>query len=1036
MLNEKEIEDWNSYAIDRLRRYEEDEADPIINVRDVLRQGKNGQYIWELLQNAEDAHAANVRISLDRDYLLFEHDGELTFTYEDAKAISKIGYTGKIDKPAIGQFGVGFKSVFKYADMVQIHTGQLNFALENYTKVINNIAAPKISRMSSDSTLFRITFKDTEKVSAYEDSKALLESLNHESILFLKFLKTVTINIGSAELSLVKREFEGYLIEIEVKNEQRANSTYWYSKTQSITAELRDGNSDSKGTRETYLGFAFQLESLNVNLEPVATENSKIFTYFPLADETSNLKFHIHAPFVINLARTMLDTEERNTIYNRKLVQYISMFLVSDLLHLHNKKGLPDRLLEIFPVSSDHVPAAFADIGNSIHAIFQNNKMVTVSDSIKANPSEVFQASPEVIELIGTSGLEFFNEVANSKLHRIDPKKNSNGKYFLPNARSARVATFLRHIGVAKIDNEKVSEFFSEINYILRNDNLEGNKAIININLLAWLNSKNDSAMRNLYEIISNIALQKNKLSNLPIFRTYGEEADLHLRLHEVYLPSSLDQKDSDVLKSSIYYKDFVRDQKLEKIEEFFDNLGIEEKDPWVVLRNRITAERHPDGKAKDLERMEQFLRFYKVDKDRFLRLARGNILIVATYPDGKEYWSKPEAIFKETKEFPLTRLNSMAEKGEKVPVLWSGYPESEDFLKMVRDLGVKFRLSTKGEGVDLSVTFLQTIINSRDLYLIKILWLFVQKMDYSDFKDKYILRKIDADTKVFEILTQSEWIPLASGEFSTPYHCNPEELATDFKEYNGVFFQISDFGKKIMDEKLQSEESNTLAKNAGFESAEIMEIAAKLASQYSIDDLRKLDKTDRMNEMHSVKDFEDVVKESKRRESVSPQIAHEKEQVISRTTYEPAQELRKEHLKKLYGNPNGNVSCQMCNLIQMPFKAPRSDDNIEWDYFEAVALFKKYKVESSANVVALCPTCSAKLKFFRNTHPSLSDRRITAEISRLKTDLDSGLIDSNSEIFFEFTLLSTDHTMKFNKQHLLLLYGLVENSKEHNASD
>ena len=62
--------------------------------------------------------------------------------------------------------------------------------------------------------------------------------------------------------------------------------------------------------------------------------------------------------------------------------------------------------------------------------------------------------------------------------------------------------------------------------------------------------------------------------------------------------------------------------------------------------------------------------------------------------------------------------------------------------------------------------------------------------------------------------------------------------------------------------------------------------------------------------------------------------------------------------------------------------------------------------------------------------------RRIAAEISRLKTDLDSGLIDSNSEIFFEFTLFRSSHTMKFNKQHLLLLYGLIENSKENNASD
>ena len=1035
MLSSTEIEEWNSYAVDRLRRYNEDEADPIINFRDVLRQGKNGQYIWELLQNAEDAHAVNVRIKLTRDSLVFEHDGELTFTYEDAKAIRKIGFTGKIDKPAIGQFGVGFKSVFKYADKVEVHTGQLNFALENYIKIINNIKPPEIKRMSEGSTLFRISFKEQERSKAYEDSKELLESLNHESILFLKFLKTISIDIASTETFLIKKEYPGSLVAIEVKSPQNTHTTYWYSKTHNVTAELRDGNSNSKGTRETYLGFAFQLKSLNPSLEPIAVEDGKIFTYFPLADQVSNLKFHIHAPFVINLARTMLDTEESNSIYNQKLVQNISMFLVSDLLHLHNENGIPESFLEVFPVPSDNLPQILTPIGKSIYEIFQNNNMVKVSDSIQANPNEVFQAAPEIIALIGTSGLQLFNQAANSKFRRIDPKKRSTGKYFLPSAHSARMATFLRHIGVAKIDNEKMTDFFSEINYVLRDDNSEDVKIDIRNNFLAWLNSKDDVAIRSLYQVIANIALQKTKLSNLPIFRTYGQGGKSHVRLQEVYLPSSLEQQDEDVLKATIYYKDSVRSQKLEKIEELFENLGIEEKDPWVVLRHRIEGERHPDGKAKDLERLSYFLQFYKEDKDRFLKLARGRIDLVSTYPDGKEYWCKPEEIFKESKDFPLAKLNSMAERQEKVPVLWNGYVDSEEFLKMVRDLGVKFRLGTVGEGSELTVTFLEAIIRSKDLTLLKLLWNLVQRMDYSDFKNRY-LRQFESDTKVFEVLTQSEWIPLIDGKFSTPYNCDPDKLAVDFKEYTGVFFQISDFGKRILDEKLKSEEAIALAENAGFPSVEAMEIAKRLSSQYSVEELRKLERKDQLNEMQSVKDFESVITESKLRESSSPQIIHENELTINRTTYEPAQEIRKGHLKKLYGGSSGNMSCQMCNLIQMPFKTPRSDDNIEWDYFEAVALFKKYKIESSANAVALCPTCSAKLKFFRNTDSSLSDRRLAAEITRLKTELDDGRLDSNSEIFFEFNLLGSNHTMKFNKQHLLLLYGLIENSKENHASD
>jgi hypothetical protein len=832
VLSEVEVEKWNNYAIDRLRRYEEEKADPIINVRDVLRQGKSGQYIWELLQNAEDAHATNVTINLTRDYLTFEHDGKLTFTYQDAVAISKIGYTGKTDKPAIGQFGVGFKSVFKYASKVEVHTRDINFALEDYIKIINNIELPEEHKGISDNTFFKINFKNNASVEAYKDSNDLLKSLNHESILFLKYLKNINVKIMSEELIINKKELAGFITEIIVINDGSESSTFWYCKKQDVTDELRDGNSESKGTRESYLGFAFQLTDASKNLSTVAVEDAKIFTYFPLADQTSNFKFHIHAPFVINLSRTMLDTDEKNKAINEKIVRYISIFMAGDLLEIHKNNLLSESFLSVFPVPRDGIPQIFSDISKSIYEIFQNNKMVQVSDSIKANPSEIFQASPEIIEMIGDSGLNLFNETANSKYRRVDPKQTSTGKYFLPNTTNTRAGSFLRHIGVTRIDNEKLSDFFSELNYILRVDNSDQIRSSVKASLLSWLKNKDDISIRNLYSVLAKIELQKNRLSNLPIFRTYGDGNDSHARLEQVFLATSLDQRESDVIKSTIYFKDQVKIQKLEEIKEFFDNLGLIEKDPWVVLKFEIKAERHPEEKAKEVERISRFIRFYIEDKDRFLQLARGKIDLVATYPDGETYWCRPDEIYRESKDFNLKKLNSMADASEKVPILWGDYALTEDFIKMISDLGVNSNLNTIQKGIDITVTFLNTIINSKDLSLIKILWNFVNKMEYSDFKIN-IARNFDSETKVFQILKESSWIPMANGSFSTPYDCNVDELAPEFRDLSGAFFEISDFGEKSRYEKLQSEENRILAISAGFGSAETMAQAAKLFEQF-----------------------------------------------------------------------------------------------------------------------------------------------------------------------------------------------------------
>ena len=83
-------------------------------------------FIYELLQNADDALATEVTILLDRKSLIFKHNGSVHFTVTDVEdesitpghinSIVGIGDSTKGDKEAtnkIGKFGIGFKSVFQ-----------------------------------------------------------------------------------------------------------------------------------------------------------------------------------------------------------------------------------------------------------------------------------------------------------------------------------------------------------------------------------------------------------------------------------------------------------------------------------------------------------------------------------------------------------------------------------------------------------------------------------------------------------------------------------------------------------------------------------------------------------------------------------------------------------------------------------------------------------------------------------------------------------------------------------------------------------
>ena len=81
----------------------------------------NAHFIYELLQNAEDAKASEVQFVLNTDSIEFEHNGSQLFSISDVESITNIGKTTKKDDPtSIGKFGVGFKAVFAYTSTPEI----------------------------------------------------------------------------------------------------------------------------------------------------------------------------------------------------------------------------------------------------------------------------------------------------------------------------------------------------------------------------------------------------------------------------------------------------------------------------------------------------------------------------------------------------------------------------------------------------------------------------------------------------------------------------------------------------------------------------------------------------------------------------------------------------------------------------------------------------------------------------------------------------------------------------------------------------
>src|SRR3990170_8846412 len=110
-------------------------------------------FIYEILQNAEDAHAKEVRFELFEGRLDVYHDGK-DFDFKDIDGVTGIGIsTKKEDLNLIGKFGVGFKSVFAVTKTPHIFSGEFKIKIEDFVipSVIN-------SSNSISETLIRLPF--------------------------------------------------------------------------------------------------------------------------------------------------------------------------------------------------------------------------------------------------------------------------------------------------------------------------------------------------------------------------------------------------------------------------------------------------------------------------------------------------------------------------------------------------------------------------------------------------------------------------------------------------------------------------------------------------------------------------------------------------------------------------------------------------------------------------------------------------------------------------------------------------------------
>lgn len=351
----------------------------------VDKYSDQAHFIYELLQNADDARATSARFVLEPSRLIFAHNGTRRFSISnpeteeadaetgmlgDINAITSIANSNKIES-SIGKFGVGFKAVFQYTTTPHIYDQNYKFKIDRF--IVPTLLDDDFEGRKPNETLFVFPFDHPEinQEEAYDDIANKLRRLSHP-ILFLSNLKNVEFEFGES-LGLYgkniteTRKFDDAIAEkitlVQNENENLYEKQLW----------LFSREDSSK--RKFSVGF---LMDENGELQPA---NEPAFCFFPTR-ETTQLKFIIHAPFLLTDSREGIKARDK---YNNEMIAHLATLAADSLVYLReigkstNKRLITDTIVNIVPTDE----LCFSDPANKDKISFKpffeeiKNKLLT-----------------------------------------------------------------------------------------------------------------------------------------------------------------------------------------------------------------------------------------------------------------------------------------------------------------------------------------------------------------------------------------------------------------------------------------------------------------------------------------------------------------------------------------------------------------------------------------------------------------------------------------------------------------------------------
>lgn len=424
-------------------------------------------FVYELIQNADDAFATYAKFELFDDAVVFRHNGTRHFTvtpieeesnqnirHGDINAITGVSFSNKKETDMIGKFGVGFKAVFQYTNSPEIYDKYFRFELQDYI-VPCELDTDYPDRLP-DETVFYLPFDKAgiPKKTAFGQIKQKLQNLTYPT-LFLKNLQSINYILPnhSGLYSVTRKQiYRGKDIILNKVDLRRLKDTK--ETIDHLYMGLRQID-------EHFISTCFFSDEEGMLIK----KRIPVYCFFP-TNEFSRLNFLIHAPFLLTDSREGIQS---NNQHNERMISELATLASDTLMVLRElslrteKTILGENILDIVPYDKPLFSDRDSSSQISFYPVFQElqNMLLTqkmiptkngfVNSSVAYWPGS--KALPDVIsdeqlaQLLGKREAHwvFVNEASD------DVAKNGNPK-----------GDYIKSLIVQRVGDDQIMNGFSE----------------------------------------------------------------------------------------------------------------------------------------------------------------------------------------------------------------------------------------------------------------------------------------------------------------------------------------------------------------------------------------------------------------------------------------------------------------------------------------------------------------------------------------------------------------------------------------------